>query len=280
MNLDSQTPEENWKPQDTITNGRLQEIRFWVTIMKEHSLFIAAGLPCDQPQLIAEARAFFQRFKALEAKVKHATVIGPKLLAEIINAVKALIAFKRGLLKMILQCQIRTAILPLFLDHITREAIHFLEILVNPPKPVNSIRQILERAVFWLRIMKEHIEFIIHLLDPSERQLIEQAEAFLEVFRRLLETARDLESMSEADPRFFNAAVRFIFEVNDRTNELRDFKALAHELVVLCRVLSIIPDPVVTDHVRREADKFLKELEAFKSVTNICESLQSQNANN
>jgi hypothetical protein len=81
--------------------------------------------------------------------------------------------------------------------------------------------------------------------------------------------------MSESQPRFFNAAVRFIFEVNEQTAVLRDFKATAHELVVLCRVLSTVPDPLLTDHVRREADKFLKELEEFKSLTNVCESLRA-----
>ena len=33
----------------------LAEIRFWVRIMKEHSLFIQLGLPCNRPDLIAEA---------------------------------------------------------------------------------------------------------------------------------------------------------------------------------------------------------------------------------
>ncbi|MFY9447016.1 MAG: DUF2935 domain-containing protein [Dethiobacteria bacterium] len=277
MDLENQGLEEysDFKDRNKITNGRLQEIRFWVTIMKEHAQFIALGLPCDQTALIAEAESFVKQFGALEEKVKKAKVIDPELLRKIIAAVKALIAFQRGVLLLLIQCKVRASIFPLFVDHITREAVHFLELLEKPLQPLSTIQEILERAAFWLRQMKEHIEFIIHLLDPSERSLITQAEALLEVFRNLLETARDLESMSESDPRFFNAAVRFIFEVNDRTNELRDFKATAHELVVLCRVLSTIPDPLLTDHVRREADKFLKELEEFKSVTNVCKSLQA-----
>ncbi|NLY37965.1 MAG: DUF2935 domain-containing protein [Firmicutes bacterium] len=275
MEQENQVVEEFSRHNDIVTNGRLQEIRFWVTIMKEHALFIALGLPCDQTKLIAEAQSFVQQFKELEEKVKNAKIIDPWLLEKIRSAVRALIAFQLGLLALMLQCKIRPAIFPLFIDHITREAVHFLELLEKPQQPLSSIEQMLRRAVFWLRQMKEHIEFIIHLLDPSERLLINQADALLAVFRDLLETARDLESMSKSDPRFFNAAVRFIFEVNDRTNELRDFKATAHELVVLCRVLSIIPDPLLTDHVRREADKFLKELEEFKSVTNVCKSLEA-----
>ncbi|HHX77842.1 MAG TPA: DUF2935 domain-containing protein [Firmicutes bacterium] len=262
---------------EVIQNGRLQEIRFWITIMKEHALFIKVSLPCDQTDLINEAQSFFELFKELEEEVQQAVIIDHCLLKAIIKAVKELIVFKRCVLRKMLECELRAAILPLFVDHITREAIHFLDIIVNPPAPKDPLRAIMIRSVFWLRIMKEHIEFIIHLLDPSERELLAQAEELLKVFRKLLETARDLESMSEANPRFFNAAVRFILEVNARTAALRDFKLLAHELVVLCRVLSTIPDPVLTDHVRREADKFLKELEEFKSMTNICESLTGTN---
>ena len=275
MNVEGQTPEVHSAQAGTITNGRLQEIRFWVTIMKEHALFIALGLPCDQTNLIAEAQAFAEQFQDLEERVRQATIIDPELLEEIIAAVRALIAFQRGILALMLQCSIRPSIPPLFVDHITREAVHFLELLLNPQPPLSTIQQALRRAVFWLRQMKEHIEFIIHLLDPSERLLINQAEKLLKVFRKLLETARDLESMSESRPRFFNAAVRFIFEVNEKTAILRDFKATAHELVVLCRVLSTVPDPLLTDHVRREADKFLKEMEEFKSLTNVCESMRA-----
>jgi hypothetical protein len=275
LTAEGQTPEERSAQANSVTNGRLQEIRFWVTIMKEHALFIALGLPCDQTILIAEARAFAERFELLEERVRQATIIDPELLDEIIGAVRALIAFQRGILALMLQCSIRPSIPPLFVDHITREAVHFLELLLRPQPPLSTIQQIIRRSVFWLRQMKEHIEFIIHLLDPSERLLINQAKRLLEVFRKLLETARDLESMSESQPRFFNAAVRFIFEVNEQTAVLRDFKATAHELVVLCRVLSTVPDPLLTDHVRREADKFLKELEEFKSLTNVCESLRA-----
>ncbi|HPU01397.1 MAG TPA: DUF2935 domain-containing protein [Bacillota bacterium] len=275
MTMEGQAPEA--LQVNSVTNGRLQEIRFWVTIMKEHALFIALGLPCDQISLIEQARAFAAQFEDLEARVRRATTIDPALLREIIAAVSALIAFQRSILALMLQCIIRPSIPPLFVDHITREAIHFLELIQSPQPPLSTIQQILRRSVFWLRQMKEHIEFIIHLLDPSERLLINQAKKLLEVFRKLLETARDLESMSESQPQFFNAAVRFIFEVNEQTAILRDFKATAHELVVLCRVLSTVPDPLLTDHVRREADKFLKELEEFKSLTNVCESLRAGN---
>ena len=175
MEQENQVAEEYSRHNDIVPTGRLKEIRFWVHNIIDHALFIALGLPCDQTKLIAEAQSFVQQFKELEEKVKNAKIIDPWLLEKIRSAVRALIAFQLGLLALMLQCKIRPAIFPLFIDHITREAVHFLELLEKPQQPLSSIEQMLRRAVFWLRQMKEQIEFISHLRDPSERLLINQA---------------------------------------------------------------------------------------------------------
>ena len=60
---------------EVIKNGRLQEIRFWITIMKEHALFIRVSLPCDRTSLIEEAQYFFELFKGLEERVQRAAII-------------------------------------------------------------------------------------------------------------------------------------------------------------------------------------------------------------
>ena len=93
---------------------------------------------------------------------------------------------------------------PLLVDHITREAVNFLNLLKDgaPEDPLDAIPAI---EVFWLRQMKEHVEFVRGLLDPSERLLIAETEAFSVTFSRLLEEARDLASMDyQAQPDSFN----------------------------------------------------------------------------
>jgi len=241
-------------------DNRLEEARFWTRIFKEHALFIKLGLPCDRTDLIVEAEAFIERFSALEIRAREAGSFTPALQAELAPAVNDLICFKLTILRMSVQCELRSSLMPLLIDHLTREAIRFVEIITTP-RPDDFLDFALQKQVFWLRIMKEHIEFIRHLLDPSERSLIAQTERFRAIFSRLLETARDLKSMSRSDPQFFNTAERFSSEVLRRTQELRDFKQAAHELVVRCRVLSVVSSPLLVDHVRREADKFLDEME-------------------
>lgn len=248
----------------------LKDARFWSRIMKEHTIFIEGGLPCDQTALIARARALRQRFQALQDRLEQADRITPDLLRDLIAAVEDIIAYKKELLRLLVQCQLNGNLFPLLVDHLRREAVHFLGLLQDPSlrRPdTMPIMFILRREVFWLRIMKEHVEFVIHLLDPSERMLLVDAEGFRAAFDRLLQTANDLESMAESEPRTFNAVKRFTEEVIGWTLDLRNFKATAHELLLLCQLLSIAT-PLLADHIRREADKFLEELAEFKPTLN------------
>jgi len=249
----------------------MAEVRFWVRSLKEHSLFISLSLPCSRQDLIAEAQRFYNLFQGLQDRVECTARLDQRLIDEIRHAVEALIAFKHSLMRMLVTCELRGPLYPLLLDHITREAIHFLDFLNRRPCS-DTLVAILSEQAFFLRIMKEHIEFIISLLDPSERELLTQAQASREVFSDLLETARDLKSMAESRPESFGTVVRFTETVIQRVTELRNFKATAHELAVLCRLLSAIPDPLLLDHVRREADKFLQELKDMRAMLKRWES--------
>ena len=201
----------------------LGEIRFWVRIMREHALFMRVALPSERPDLVRQAEAFEERSRSLEERANRAAAVGPDLL------------------------------------RVLREAVHSLArleaALGNEPEEGRSMLVVLRREVFWMRLMKEHVEFIVHMLDPSERALTAQGRMFRRTFVRLLQTAMDLESMAEAEPESFNTAARFIDEPPARTAELRDFKAAAYELLLMCQAPSVVPTPLLLDHVRREAER-------------------------
>ena len=252
--------------------NRLEEARFWTRILMEHALFIRLGLPADEPELAAEAEALQEKFQQLLKRLNKTNKLGRELLEDLIKAVREIIAYKAKVLSEIIQCKkMPGSNYPLLLDHIRREAERFLNLLTLPV-PEDPLTLLLQQEVFWLRIMKEHIEFIIHLLDPSERQLLNQAEMFRRTFSRLLATARDLESMAEVAPMNFNTVVRFTGEVIDNTIQLRNFKGAAFELAELCKLLGTVASPLLLDHVRREADKFLSELNVLFPEIKRCSS--------
>lgn len=241
----------------------LDEVRFWSRIMKEHSFFLKLGFRCEDTQLINEANQFIAVFEEIERRsITFTPQADPELIrrfnVEVHNAASHIWAFKRKVLGLILSCQLPGGNnFPLLVDHVSREAFYFR----NRLEQLNTGRldalpdAIINENVFFLRIMADHSKFIGHLLDPSERQLVEQARNFSHDFDQLLFQARDLDSMrpqSQTGP----LLDQFLDQNRISVKSLRDFKKTARELIEACRIKSII-HPLLADHVFREAERFL-----------------------
>lgn len=248
----------------------LDEIQFWSRIMKEHSLFLKLGFRCEDTQLIQEANGFYALFEQIEAK-SHAFSpdTDPEQIrrfnTEVFTAATHIWAFKRKILGLILTCKLPGGNnFPLLVDHVSREANYFRNRLVElnqgclEPLP----DAIIDENVFFLKIMADHAKFISHLLDPSERKLVEQAREFSHDFDQLLWQALDLSSMrpqSQTPP----LLSQFLDQNKVSVTSLRDFKKTARDLIEACRIKSII-HPLLADHVYREAERFLTLIEMFE----------------
>jgi hypothetical protein len=249
----------------------LDEIRFWSRIMKEHSLFLKLGFRCEDTQLINEANQFYAIFEVIENRANAFTVgTDPQTIRnfneEVHNAASHIWVFKRKVLGLILRCQIPGGNnFPLLVDHVSREANYFrnrlTELNTGQLEPLPDA--IIDENVFFLRIMADHAKFISHLLDPSERKLVEQANEFSNEFDKLLFQARDLDSMR---PQSQTAPLLDQFLDQNRVSvaSLRDFKRTARELIEACRIKSII-HPLLADHVFREAERFLFIIDIFEN---------------
>lgn len=250
----------------------LDEIRFWSRIMKEHSLFLKLGFRCEDTQLIQEANQFFAIFEQIEAK-SHSFPVSTdpeqikRFNMEVHSAVTHIWAFKRKVLGLIIQCQLPGSNnFPLLVDHVSREANYFRNRLeeLNAGRLEPLPDAIIDENVFFLRIMADHAKFIGHLLDPSERQLVEQARNFSQDFDQLLFQAIDLSGMrpqSQTQP----LLDQFLDQNRVSVVSLRDFKKTAKELIDACRIKSII-HPLLADHVFREAERFLFIIDMFEAT--------------
>lgn len=251
----------------------MHQVNFWLRIMKEHSLFIKLGLPCDQVELRKEAQCFYDLFQELQQKAKHVDCdeTFQAFVAEVMVAVKNIFCFKRHLLCLLIECKIRGgANYPLLIDHISREALYFYKLLhkIHDGEMKYPVDSIVSENVFWIRIMADHLKFIRGLLDPSERETFDQTQALCDKWDRLNFHARDFESMLW-HMRPNNDFRQFEKTVTDSAVKLRDFKATAEELIKACSVLSLIP-PLLADHVRREAEHFLEILEMISAELATC----------
>ena len=135
--------------------------------------------------------------------------------------------------------KIRTLVWPLFFEHTAREADRFASRLEQYNRGHIELNRS-EVVDFWSKTMGEHAAFISHLLDPSERLLITQADRLQKAF---LQTGfRDLPGD----------------EVMKAAVEVLDFKTVGEKGIYAGKIKSIISPPLAS-HVRREAVRFIDE---------------------
>ncbi|CAM3599420.1 MULTISPECIES: DUF2935 domain-containing protein [Brevibacillus] len=254
---------------DHFVDRSLEEIRFWSRIMKEHSLFLKLGFNCDDTQLIREADRFYSIFENIENQsLAYSSDTDPQTIYDFNKVVHGAVchiwAFKRKVLELIIHCKILGNNFPLLVDHVSREAAYFMKRLeqLNTGTLDPLPDAVINENVFFLKIMADHAKFINHLLDPSERKLVEQARDFSHDFDQLLFQAIDLDSMR---PESLTQPLldQFVDQNRVSVRQLRDFKKTAYELIEACRIKSIIP-PLLADHVFREASHFLEILDSFE----------------
>jgi len=176
---------------------------------------------------------------------------------QVIAITQALIQFKTLVLNRVLDCTLFTVNFPLLIEHIRREAIFYVEQLqrLQQREQINLVEELIAEKAFWDRIMKEHAQFIAHLLDPTEEALINTADNFADRFNSLQKRVLRVDQ-SIFGRWFIGSLVR---DEREATREIRDFKAQATEGILACQIRSIII-PLLGDHVLREANHFLRIL--------------------
>lgn len=264
--------EENggeWMSNEFVVRS-LDEIRFWARIMKEHALFLSLGFTVNEKKLIVEAQQFIASFERIEEQLAgYSEQTDPQQIqafnSQVYQEVASIWAYKRKVLGLILRCKITTNNYPLLVDHTSREAAYFANRLkeLNEGKLQPLPEAIIEENIFFLKIMADHAKFIGHLLDPSERKLVDQAREFSHDFDQLMYQAIDLDSMrpqSETPP-LLN---QFLDQNRVSVVSLRDFKKTARDLIEECRIKSNI-HPLLADHVFREAERFIEIIDIFEA---------------
>lgn len=103
---------------------------FWNQIMMEHTLFIRGLLDPSESELIDTSNKFASEFKELIKKADNATEMTMAGITEdTLKETLKLKDFKTAGTKGIVDCKIKSIILPLLADHVLREANHYIRLL-------------------------------------------------------------------------------------------------------------------------------------------------------
>lgn len=193
------------------------------------------NLKCQERQCACASR--------LTANVRRLNRTALKLLDGLIN-------LKETILKCVLQCEMFTLNYPLLIEHILREAKlyrRYIQILERDGDLQEQTMKENER--FWNQIMMEHAQFIRGLLDPCETELFCAADGFAKEYSRLLDMSRNAHDGTLAADSLV------------QTIKFRDFKAAGTQGIQQCKIRSVIL-PLLADHVLREANHYLRLLQA------------------
>lgn len=110
-----------------LTKNELYEQElFWNNIMKEHALFIRGLLDPSEEKLIQTADTYAKEYKTIiENYGNNLDYLTSVSLNETINFRNFKVTGEEG----ILNCKVKSIIIPLLADHVVREANHFIRIL-------------------------------------------------------------------------------------------------------------------------------------------------------
>lgn len=167
-----------------------------------------------------------------------------------LELLNGLISFKELILKNVLACEMFTMNYPLLIDHIIREAKlyrEYVEMLERDGCLTNQSMHEIE--CFWNRIMMEHALFIRGLLDPTETDLILSADGFAQDYSELLKACQSAQCRTMETTSL------------EETLKFRDFKTAGTQGIEQCQIRSVIL-PLLADHVLREANHYIRLLEA------------------
>ncbi|MBQ7793660.1 MAG: DUF2935 domain-containing protein [Clostridia bacterium] len=169
-----------------------------------------------------------------------------------IQLLNGLIDFKEHILDNVRSCRMFTMNYPLLIEHILREAKLYRSYVVALQNGMLNDRFMRDTEQFWNRIMMEHAMFIRGLLDPSENELIDASDTFAKEYEQLLKQAQRRNDLASSD---LTAASL------SETLRFRDFKQAGNVGIQRCEIESIIL-PLLADHVLREANHYIRLLEA------------------
>lgn len=242
------------------------DARFATDIMAEHALFFSLLMPKElAPQERAQALQFSRQFEKLYQEIDAAGPPDPgglpRFTKAVVEKIKPFIEYKATLGDAQRNGTLRSLVWPLFFDHTRHEAERWVRRLEQLGGRESEYERN-EVVPFWSNIMDEHARFVAHLLDPDEYELIEEAMNASKVFSSLTPgPAGSLKAIAKAPGTVAKALTKNpeMDEVLSAAELILDFKTKAARDIEAARIKSII-DPRLSDHVRREALKFVDEL--------------------
>lgn len=220
------------------------------TIPSEQAVQKLTGIPIDTRVTLAETILQGSR-QANPALANTLYALNQTALVSVTNFIK----YKESLINHVSACSLFTWVFPSMLDHVKHEAMLYFNMLTRLQKGLPPLDKSMASEIegFWDHIMEDHAQYIRNYLDPTEKALSKKAEEFSEEFERL---AKETLASKNNIP-----ALKVLTRLNrEATIAIRDFKVQGTELILACKIKSLI-NPLLSDHTAREANYYIQILD-------------------
>jgi len=172
--------------------------------------------------------------------------------------IRSIIQFKSGILSNVRFCSLFTTNYPLMIGHLLEEAKFYLSAVqkLEEKEDIYTRKGELDQEYFWNDILAEHAKFIRGMLDPTEIELMIKANDFANEFDELTDQLKQAaDKMSSLRKITSDSLIA--------ANQMRDFNISGTQGILDCKIKSIIM-PLLSDHVLREANHYLRLLNRFQ----------------
>lgn len=179
---------------------------------------------------------------------------------EALRLTNDVLRFQKVLLDAILSCKAFSYTYPDMLEHVIEETEFASQVLskLQNKDSLDTIKEVIEFEVNWTEKMRDHSKYIRGYLDPSENSLFKLANGFANELDTLLNSTLALED----DPTALEEVTK---QTINQVTQLRNFKQQGIQGILSCNIKSIIP-PLLSDHVLRESNYYLKLLSTFNNL--------------
>ncbi len=169
-----------------------------------------------------------------------------------LSVLEDLIKFKKDILDKVLSGKIYTFNYPSFIKHMIEEAKMYHDLLLKVEnKEVVDNNFVYEQEIFFNNIMKEHALLVRNLLDSKEQTLINEANKFALSYNKIINSNNNLINLTNISM--------------EETEEFKKFKLECLKDILDNKIKSII-NPLLIDHLVREANYFLKILNNYHNL--------------
>lgn len=226
---------------DPVAYSRADNL-FWNDQLMEHVIFFQMLMPGPELDGPRRQAAELQRLLANQIKESSGIDAGNYIAfnRRSIDLAKRVSDYKKTMGEQQASGKMRSLVWTQFFEHTAREADRLAaRLALYNRREIEYDRA--DLVEFWSKTMGEHSGFIAHLLEPTERLLIDQASRLEKAFLR--------EGFKQVPGD----------EVLKAAHEVLDFKTVGEKGIKSGKIKSII-HPSLASHVRREAVRFVDEL--------------------